>query len=214
MNRRRAHTELGMCDRVPRASGDEPIASAAHRWRMNVFPARAGMNRDGWTRSKPAETTRVPRASGDEPSSTAGFLGLHLSSVPRASGDEPMPRARRITPFTGVPRASGDEPAPAGASACSGRVFPARAGMNRRVVHQGRAPTVVFPARAGMNRWTGSLMRHNQRLVFPARAGMNRHLSGKRCVGAVFPARAGMNRRRDCLPSQPEGDRCSPRERG
>ena len=59
-------------NRVPRASGDEPVDEMKILFADVVFPARAGMNRS--TGRAPWARRCVPRASGDEPSFPGGSL--------------------------------------------------------------------------------------------------------------------------------------------
>ena len=93
--------------------------------RHEVFPARAGMNRTGWTRRRRSvfhraggdeskgsrSKRRVPRAGGDEPET-----GLHGEFPARA-----MRHAQGIDPVFRVPRAGGDEPYPRIWSKCLAR---------------------------------------------------------------------------------------------
>ena len=109
---------------VPRRRGDEPMCSMAatcktqFRMLALLFPADAGMNRDGLMRMNIVcrrnnnQQRPVPRRRGDEPLHEAGMnAAWRTPTVPRRRGDEPRGQTRRQRRLH--------------------RLFPADAGMNR-----------------------------------------------------------------------------------
>ena len=154
---------------------------------MQVFPARAGMDRAS---AKCAmRVWSVPRASGDGPRCTTCVLNLRTVFPARAGMDRRTPRWTHER--SRVPRASGDGPPTPTATRALNACSPRERGWTGNA--QGlRAQELVFPARAGMDRWACRSPGCSGRCS-PRERGWT-DVGAEFVAGdSVFPARAGMD---------------------
>ena len=193
-----------------------------------VFPAHAGMDRPGRSRSGGWPTVFPAHAGMDRKRFCAGWRS---ACVPRARGDGPLTVSAKTGNNACSPRTRGwtdlgDDRKPVI------YVFPAHAGMDRWRTSCATATASCSPRTRGWtverNRALGGAagvprargdgpaaprLRGPGPRVFPAHAGMDRN--ARRGCGAlhcVFPAHAGMDRGPRGALSNPPG--CSPRTRG
>ena len=216
-------------DGVPRPRGDGPASCLrpvsgpvcsppARGWTVlreaglgtvDVFPARAGMDRR--RRRRWPSCSGVPRPRGDGPMDGARGSSRHSCSPPargwtddgvdaerhhavfpaRAGMDRR--RRRRWRPQRRVPRPRGDGPTDLGVGSISSSCSPPARGWTGRE-EAGRRLLEVFPARAGMDRWTAPADRPATRVPRPRGDGPGQSIA-RVWVGLCSPPARGWTAR-------------------